>query len=183
MFMKIFIFCVLSATNLLGYEVSGGEWFVNGGLGANVNVVRYETLSHASPGAQMPLIMGADYAIDSSFALFGSVSPFLAPGSVALNTRLGAKYFLPVLASPFLPYVSLALTPGVLMPTSRTGSHWSIGLSPGVGLNYFLTADFLLGLHVYVNPVISRIDFRNHFELSTTAYLDLTFKLPSKLQS
>lgn len=159
------------------YKIDGGELFLSSGVGANVNVIRYETLTKASPGAQMPLIFGTDYAIDRRFGVFGSVGTFLAPGSIALNFRLGGKYYIPFMDGPFAPYTSLALTPGFLFPTGLSGSQTSLGLSPGVGLNYFVMHNFLLGMHTYVNPMWTRVAGKNEFELGVTAFLDATFRI------
>lgn len=174
---KCVFFAVLFSVLCNAYKIDGGELFLSGGMGANVNVIRYETLTKSSPGAQMPLLFGVDYAIDKRFGVFGSTGAFLAPGSIALNFRLGGKYYIPFMDGPFAPYAALAVTPGFLFPTGLSSSQISLGLSPGIGLNYFVMHNFLLGMHTYINPMWTRVAGRNEFELGVAAFLDVTFRI------
>lgn len=158
------------------YRIEGGEYYVGGGFGVNVNVARFNDPPKVTPMAELPLIMNLDYIIDKNLGVFGSVIPQFSAGSVGFLFRAGAKYWFTFLDAPYVPYASLALTPSFLLP-SGAPNHFNIGLSPGVGMNYFVLAKFLVGAHVHFNPSLAFADGDKKFEFSVMSYFDVTLRL------
>jgi len=87
-FLGAFFFSSIS----FGYKISGGEMFLGGGFGANVNVVRSDHGARTTPRAELPLFLTFDYAIDYNLGTFLSVDPFFSGSSLGLSFRAGAKF-------------------------------------------------------------------------------------------
>jgi hypothetical protein len=160
----------------LAYRIEGGEYFAGGGFGVNVNVARFNDPPKIKPRAQLPLIMNVDYAIDKNIGVFGSLIPLFSSESVAFLIRAGAKYWLTDLDIPFIPYASLALTPSFFIPGGAP-NHFNIGISPGIGANYFVLAKLLVGAHVNFDPSMAFADGDKKFEFSVMSYFDVTYKI------
>ena len=173
----VFILASMTACALSSYKIEGGESFVGAGLGANVNVVRYDVARKETPRGQLPLAITYDYAIDRNFGVFGTFVPHFGAGSVAMQLSMGAKYWFSYFDAPYVPYLSLALTPTFLVPTGVGVRHTNIGITPGVGVNFFVMADFLVGAHVNFNPSIAIVGDEKKFEFSVNAMFDVTFRI------
>lgn len=176
--------CLLLVTILLfgvpsfAYKIEGGEYYVGGGFGANVNVVRNQQVAaNAKPKADLPLFMTIDYAIDRNIGLTGSFIPQFGAGSLAFSFRGGIKYWFSFLSAPYVPYVSLALTPSFLLPLGSAPNHFNLGLSPGVGMNFFVMANFLVGAHVHFNPSMAFVDGDKQWEFAVTSLFDVAFRI------
>ena len=170
----LFIGLLLPAPSF-AYRMAAGEYYVGAGFGMNVNVARMDKPSQ-TPGMQLPLWGGIDYLIDSNWGVFGSIIPSFAVGSVGLGLRGGAKYWFTHFDFPLFPYVSLALAPSFLVPFTGP-NHINLGLSPGVGVNYFIVAKFMVGAHVHVNPSIAWSKGERQFEFSIMPFFDLALRL------
>lgn len=168
---------VLLSPYAFSYRIEGGEYFVGGGFGANVNVARYDVANKATPRAELPIIMHLDYAIDNNLGVFGSFVPQFAAGSIGFLFRAGAKYWFNFGDAPYVPYVSLALTPSFLFPMKEEPTHVNLGLSPGVGMNFFVMAKLLVGAHVHFNPSIAFVDGHKKFEFSVMTFFDVLLRL------
>jgi hypothetical protein len=155
--------------------MEAGEYYVGAGFGMNVNVARMEKPSQ-TPGTELPLWGGIDYLIDSNWGVFGSVLPSFATGSVGLGLRGGAKYWFTNFDFPLFPYVSLALAPSFTMPFAGP-NHVNLGLSPGVGVAYFIVAKFLVGAHVHFNPSVAWGGGATKFEFAVMPFFDLTLRI------
>lgn len=176
--MKRILMMIMLAFSIpsLSYRIEGGEYYVGGGFGATINVARFNDLLKVTPGVELPLVMNLDYALDKNWGVFGSAIPQFSVGSVRFLFRGGAKYWFNSFDAPFVPYVSLALTPSFLIPAGAP-NHFNIGLSPGAGLNYFVLANFLVGGHIHFNPSIAFADGDKKFEFSVMGYFDVTLRL------
>lgn len=179
--MKWILFNVSLAVLLLGlptysYRIEGGEYYVGAGFGVNVNVARLNDPKKSTPKAELPLMLSMDYAIDKNIGIFASFIPSFAGGSVGLGLRGGAKYWFTVLDAPLYPYVSLALSPAFLLPFKEV-NHFNIGLSPGVGLNYFLLAKFMVGAHIHMNPSVAFAGGEQKFEFSVMTFFDVNLRV------
>lgn len=159
------------------YKIEGGEYYVGGGFGANVNVVRYDVPKKETPRAELPLFVNLDYAIDQNIGFFGTFSPHFGAGSIAFGFLAGAKYRFTFLDAPYVPYVSLALAPTFLFPMTSSPSHVNFGLSPGAGMNFFVMAKLLVGAHVLFNPSIAFIDGAKKFEFAVTTFFDVSLRV------
>jgi hypothetical protein len=166
---------ILTST-LHAYKYDSGQYYMSGGLGANVNVVRHEG-REPTPKAAMPLYMTLDYAVDKNFGVFATFAPQFSGSAVSFLTRAGAKYWMTFMDAPYVPYVSLALTPALLWPTGQAKSHVNLGISPGVGINFFVMANFLVGMHLNLNPSIAMVNNERHFELAVSGLLDVSFRI------
>lgn len=172
----VLLMSVMVGSSVLAYKYDSGQFYVSGGLGANINVVRYDG-PNASPKAYMPFYTTLDYAVDRNFGVFASFSPQFSGSAVSFLTRAGMKYWFSFLDAPYVPYISLAITPELLWPTSRHESHINFGLSPGIGINYFVMANFLVGMHLNFNPTIAMVDGGRNFELAVSGLLDVSFRI------
>lgn len=161
----------------LAYRIESGQYYVGGGFGANVNVVRFDVAPRNTPKAEMPLLVNLDYAIDQNFGVFGSFMPQFGAGSIAFGFRAGAKYWFTFLDAPYVPYVSLALAPTFLFPMGEMPNHFNLGLSPGLGMNFFVMAKFLVGAHIHFNPSIGFVDGEKKFEFSVMSFFDVTIRV------
>lgn len=169
------VVCLLSLPTF-SYRIEGGEYFVGAGFGVNVNVARLDEPKKSTPKAELPLMVSMDYAFDKNIGLFGSFIPSFAAGSMGFGLRAGAKYWFTFLDAPLYPYVSLALSPAFLLPFKEV-NHFNIGLSPGVGLNYFVLAKFMVGAHIHMNPSIAFADGDKKFEFSVMTFFDVNLRV------
>lgn len=173
---KVLLFSLFSSLHLCAYEFEEARSYLSAGLGYSVNAARHEGM-HPTPTAAMPLYLSLDYAIDKNFGAFATFAPQFSGSAISFLLRGGVKYWFSIPDTPYVPYVSLAATPAWLLPTNGYKSHLNFGISPGVGLNYFIFADFILGLHVNFNPSIALVNSESHFEFSVTSILDLSFPI------
>lgn len=174
----ILLFILLSASlTSRAYRLEEGQYYVGGGFGANVNVVRFDTAPRATPRAQLPILANLDYTIDKNFGVFGSFIQHFGAGNVALGFRAGAKYWFSFLDAPYVPYVSFALVPSFLFPMGEAPVHFNLGFSPGAGMNFFVMSKFMVGAHVHFNPSVAFADGAKRFEFSVMTYFDVTLKI------
>lgn len=159
------------------YHIDVGEYYVGGGFGANVNVVRMDTYAKKTPQAQLPFLVHLDYGLMDNISLFGGFATQFGAGSVGLLFQGGGKYWFSVADAPYIPYVSLAFTPSFLFPVKKDPMHFNLGLSPGAGLHFFITTKLLVGAHAYLNPSIAFIDGDSKFEFSVMAFFDVTMRV------
>ncbi len=173
------IFSVVSAllisTSLLAYRIETGDVYVGAGVGVNVNVARFDS-PNKTPGAELPLVASLDYVWEKNWGVFASVLPTFSPGSVGFGLRAGAKYWFKFIDAPLYPYASLALAPSFLIPF-KTANHFNLGISPGVGVNYFIMAKFIVGAHLHVNPALAFADGEKKFEFAVMPFFDLNVRL------
>jgi hypothetical protein len=176
--MAVWLALVLMVSEIgFGYRIESGDYYVSGGFGANVNVIRFHDIKKATPKAQMPLIMNLDYVLDKNLGVFTSFLPQFSSDSVGFCFRGGAKYWFNLEHVPLVPYVSISIMPTLLLPMDDRPNHFNIGLSPGVGLNFFVLAKFLVGAHVNFNPSIAFIDGEKKFEFAVMSFFDLSFRI------
>lgn len=173
----VLIVLVLTSFSAFSYRFEVGEFYVGGGFGANINVARYEVAGKMTPRAEVPLLVNLDYVFDHNFNFFGSFVPQFGSGSVNFLFRAGAKYRINFADAPYVAYVSLALTPSFLLPTSSEPTHFNLGLSPGVGLNYFIMSKFMVGAHVHFNPSVAFVDGDKKFEFSVMPFFDVSLRV------
>lgn len=168
-----FLLCTLT----WAYRIDPGEFYVSGGLGANISVVRNTMSSKYTPKAFLPMTMGLDYAIDERIGLFMNLVPQFASDHLGFSFHGGAKYWLSFFESPFVPYVSLAFSPSILIPTNHNPSHINLGLSPGIGMSYFILAKLMVGTHIYFNPSLALVDGERNFEFSVMSFFDVSLRV------
>ncbi len=172
----LFLASLFLVSTLHAYRYDSGQFYMSGGLGANVNVVRNEGRD-ATPKAAMPLYMTLDYAMDKNWGVFATLAPQFSGSAVSFLTRGGVKYWMTFMDAPYVPYVSLAMTPALFWPTGESKSHLNFGLSPGLGVNFFVMANFLVGLHLNFNPSVAMMTDRREFEFSVSGLLDVSFRI------
>ncbi|MCA9508370.1 MAG: hypothetical protein KC505_08120 [Myxococcales bacterium] len=172
----ILLSMLLGSISLSAYRYDSGQLYVSGGLGAHINVVRHEGKS-PTPKAYMPFYGTLDYAIDRNFGVFASFAPQFSGGVISFLSRAGIKYWFSFLETPYVPYVSLAITPELVVPTSSAKNHINIGISPGIGINYFVMAHFLVGMHLNFNPTFAFIDGQKQMELGVIGLFDVSFRI------
>lgn len=171
-----FFFFILKVNTAFSYKIESKDFLVGGGLGANVNVVRYDKASKETPKAQMPLLINFDYAIDPLLGIYGSLIPKFGADSIALSLESGAKYWWSFDA-PYMPYLALGLTLSSVFPTNSYVNHYNIGLGSNLGLDFFILGNFLLGLGIKFNPSIAFVGHENKFEFSTLGFVLVTFRI------
>jgi hypothetical protein len=179
MFNKICVILALcfSCLSVFAYRIEGGEYYVGAGFGAHINVLRYEVEPGATPKADLPLLVNIDYSIDQNIGVFGSFVPHFAAGSIAFAFRAGAKYWFTFFEAPYVPYISLAFSPAFLFPLNSAHPHFNLGLSPGLGIDFFVMANFLVGAHAHFNPSIAFINNDKKGEFAVTALFDVAFRI------
>lgn len=175
--MALTIAMMVLSHQVFAYKIEGGEYYVSGGFGANVNVVRYDLPNKTTPRAALPLFVNLDYAFDNKIGFFGSFVPHFGAGSIAFGFMAGAKYRFTEFDAPYIPYVSLALAPSILFPMTEAPTHFNLGLTPGVGMNFFVMAKFMVGAHVLFNPSIAFIDGDKKFEFAVTTFFDVSLRV------
>lgn len=169
------ILCMVVARNASAYRVESGELYLNGGFGVNLNVARMEKPSK-TPGAELPLLGGVDYLIDNNWGAFATLIPSFGVGNIGIGVRAGAKYWLTQFDWPVLPYASLAVTPGFLIPFNGA-NHFTIGVAPGFGVNYFVVAKFMVGVHVHMNPSFAFAGGEKKFEFAVMPFFDVSLRI------
>lgn len=178
--LKKYIHIILSTITLafsaFSYRFETSESYISGGLGLTTNVARFNQLSLETPKIQLPIIGSYDYFIDKNISAFGSVIPQFFADSIGISFKGGAKYWF-LFDGPYVPYVSLALLSSFLFPTDEKKNHYNLGLSPGVGMNYFVLAHFLVGAHIHFNPSIAFASSEKKFEFSVTTFFDVMLRL------
>lgn len=172
----VLVACLFFAVSSMAYQYMGGQAYLSGGVGANINVIRLNNSYASTPKGSMPLYLSLDYAVDNNWALFGTIAPQFSGSAVSFLSRAGLKYWLNIFEAPLVPYFSLALTPAYMWKADEP-SHFNIGLSPGLGINYFVLANFLVGLHLNLNPTYAFIKNEGKMELAVTSLLDLSFRI------
>lgn len=173
----LLVLSMMAAFSSWSYHIEVGEYYLGGGIGANVNVVRMDGFFIRTPQAQLPILAHLDYVLMENISLFSGLATQFGAGSFGLLFQGGGKYWLTVADAPFVPYVSLALTPSFLFPVKKEPMHFNLGLSPGAGLNFFLTTKILLGAHAHFNPSLAFADGDRRFEFSVMAFFDLTMRV------
>lgn len=171
------LFLQLLSISAKAYRIEADSYYLGGGFGVNINAVRLKDSRRATPKAEMPIIAHLDYAIDRNWGVFGSFIPQFGAGSIGFGFRGGAKYWFSFFDAPYVPYVALALTPTFLFPVGEVPNHFNIGISPGVGMNFFVLAKFIVGAHVFVNPTLAFVDKTRKFEFSVMTFFDVTLKV------
>lgn len=174
--LTIFLLSTLLSYQAFSYEFEEASYYMSGGLGASVNAVRHDG-EHPTPSAAMPFYFTLDYVLDKNIGFFGTFAPQFSGGAISFLLRGGMKYWFTIADTPYVPYVSLAFAPQWLIPTNGNKHHLNLGVSPGLGINYFIFADFIIGLHVNVNPSVAFVNKQSHFEFSVNSILDLTFRI------
>ncbi|MEI6805213.1 MAG: hypothetical protein WCK49_01735 [Myxococcaceae bacterium] len=146
---KILLLCLL-ALPLSAYEYKSGEWLLRAVLGKAVYFVQADK---TVIGDNILTGVELEYMLDPKFSLTGAVRPLFAVGSVNLGFGAGAKYRFVNKEVPLIPFVSLALTPSVYIPTVGEGSsYFNLGIRPTAGFEYFVARDLSLGIEVALNP-------------------------------
>ena len=146
---KIALLCLL-ALPALAYEYKPNEWLLRAVLGEAVYFVQDST---SSIGNNLLAGVELEYMMGSKFSLTGAMRPLFATSSVVLGFGFGAKYRFVNKEVPLIPFVSLALTPSIYIPTTAFGrSHFNLGLRPTAGFEYFVARDLALGIEAALNP-------------------------------
>ncbi len=173
---QLIFFSLAVATGLEAYKFDSGQYFLSGGVGANVNVVRM-TGAEASPKAYMPLSLTLDYKLDTALGVFGTIVPQFGGSALSLLLHAGAKYHINLANAPYVPYLALAISPSMMFAQGEPKNHFNLGLSPMLGLNYFVMANFLLGLHVGFHPSLAWANGQRQAEFGVSSLLDVSFKI------
>jgi hypothetical protein len=171
------LICFIYAFSLAAYRVESGNLFVSGGFGAHVNVVRAESVFSPTPKAEMPLFVGMNYALDSNFGLYARFMPQFSGGAFAMAFTGGVKYWFSSLNMPLVPHVFLGISPLFFIPTDERRFHMNIGFSPGLGVDFFVLADFLIGAEVAFIPAFAFINKEKTFEFAVSALLDVSYRI------
>ena len=174
---KIILLLAILSSSAFGYKMEGGQYFIASGIGANVNVVRFLGNDNKTPKVEMPMYATLDYSIDQNISVFVTIAPQFGGSSIGIKFQGGARYWMSRLVAPYVPFVGLALTPAFLFPTDKKKTHFNIGITPSLGINYFVMADFLVGMHADFNPSYAFIDGQRKFEFAVGGFLDVTFRL------
>lgn len=149
--MKKIAWLFLLALPLSAYEYKPGEWLLRGVLGRAV----YFAQDLTTPVILDNILAGleVEYMLGSKLSVTGALRPLFANNSVSLGFGAGAKYRFVNKEVPLIPFVSLALTPSVYIPTiSYAKSHFNLGLRPTAGFEYFVARDLCLGIEAAMNP-------------------------------
>lgn len=172
---KIALLCLL-ALPVSAYEYKPGEWLLRGILGKAVYFVQDNT---TDIGDNILTGVELEYMLGSKFSITGGIRPLLAVGSVSLGFGAGAKYRFVNKEVPLIPFVSLAVTPSVYIPTNSYGSsHFNFGFRPTAGFEYFVARDLSLGIEAALNPsFVMGGGTRNTMEASFEVLAGATWRL------
>ncbi|MEI6806812.1 MAG: hypothetical protein WCK49_09960 [Myxococcaceae bacterium] len=147
---KIAWLLCLVALPIFSYEYKPTQWLVRGIVGNSIYFVK-----DSRTIVDNNIVSGVEfeYMMDSNWSLISAARPLFAINSLSLEFGLGAKYRFVNHQSPFVPFVSLALTPSVFFPTTASSKpHFNLGLRPTAGFEYFVGNDLALGIEAAFNP-------------------------------
>jgi hypothetical protein len=145
---KIALLCLL-ALPVSAYEYKPGEWLLRGVLG---KAVYFAQDLMTNVGDNILTGVEFEYMLSPKFSITGAARPLFAVGSVSLGFGAGAKYRFVNKEVPLIPFVSLALTPSVYIPTNSGRPHFNCGFRPTAGFEYFVARDLSLGIEAALNP-------------------------------
>ena len=164
---------LLFSSTLGAYDFNPGDFLVRGVLGSSVNVVHAD----GTPDAGMVLGLEAEYMLAPKVSLTGAIRPVLSGGFIDLGFGIGAKYRWTREVLPFIPYVSVAMTPAFLIPTHAGQSmHFNWGLRPTAGCDYFVMRDLAVGLELALEPSYLFGSSGKNLEVSVDALLGITWR-------
>lgn len=149
---KIIVLLCLLALPGFAYEYKANEWLIRGVLGGAVYFVQ-DNSTRLGAGSILTGVE-AEYLLSPRFSVTGAFRPLFATNSMSLGFGAGVKYRFADKDVPIVPFVSVALTPSVFIPTSTSGpkSHFNLGLRPTAGFEYFVARDLALGIEAALNP-------------------------------
>lgn len=173
---RLVVLLVLITTSLDAYKFDSGQYFLSGGVGAHVNVIRM-TGAEASPKAYMPWSLTLDYKLDQALGIFAALAPQFGGSALSVLWQAGVKYHINLANAPYVPYLALAISPSFMLAQADHKNHFNLGLSPIFGLNYFVMANFLIGLDLGLHPSLAWANNERQAELAVSSLLNLSFKI------
>ena len=173
-----FLFSLFYTTSLLAYEINAGNWLLKGVVGPSINLIHEDTTTRETPGAGAILGLELDYMLDNSWSVGGAIRPMLTPGFIDLGFGIGAKYRWTQLEMPLIPFVSVSITPAILIPVNGPGTaHINLGLRPTVGCDYFVMRDLSVGVELALEPsILFGSSYHRRIELTVEALAGATWR-------
>ncbi len=172
----VFILLLLSQ-NAVAYRMIGGDLFLGGALGAQVNVVRKHEGENQTPKGALPFIVHADYAIDENWGVNAAFSTQFSPGALGFSGTLGAKYWFSYFNAPYIPYVGIGMAPLYFTPIEQGNKEFKLGVPVDLGFQFFLLANLLMGIKLQMVPVILFGDQTPKTEFSVLGLMTVAFRL------
>src|SRR3989338_7646060 len=131
---KFVLILIFSACSASAFEYKTEQWLFRGSLGNTVYFIADDTTQIAQ---NILASVELEYMLSQRWSIDGAFRPLFAKDRISLGFGVAAKYRFVSKELPIVPFISLGLTPAVLIPTNLYyTAHFNLGIRSSAGLEY-----------------------------------------------
>lgn len=163
---------------LFAYDFLPGDWFARPSLGAVFNVLRADlSFNDATPWAGFALNVDLDYMVDENFAVTVGTTPYFSADHMSLGASGGMKYRNVDWLNPVIFYALAEANLGFLIPLNQGKFHTNVGLTLGVGIEYFVVRDVAIDFALELEPSIAFVAGKVYGEFALRPLLGVLWRI------